>query len=129
MTPSETDIQIAYIDWCRAQSDERRFAFHIPNEGKRSVVGHVIQGRMGLVAGASDVLVPAWRAGWNGLFMELKSAGERPTRDQVEFGENMISCGYAWAWSDDLDKAMAYTIEYMAGRILRRGAFMSQPER
>jgi len=114
--PSEDDVQIAVIDWCRLHHDERRMTLHIPNEGKRSKLGHIKQVRKGLIPGAADLFIPGARAGWHGLYLELKSLGKTPTPDQQQFGKDMNACGYAWAWADGVDKAIAIIERYMAGQ-------------
>ena len=117
--PSEDAVQIAFIAWCRLHRDERQFAFHIPNEGRRSQLGHVIAKRKGLVKGASDNFIPAARGGWNGLVLELKADGKHPTIEQQAFGADMERCGYAFRSADSIDAAMATTQQYMAGQLIR----------
>lgn len=116
---SEDDVQIAFIDYCRRQRDERRLTLHIPNEAKRSEFGHARMVRKGLIPGAADNFIPAARGGWNGLWLELKAKGKKPTRAQIAFGVDMNAAGYAWAWADSIDLAMSITERYMAGRLLR----------
>lgn len=118
-TASEDDVQISFIDYCRRQRDERKMALHIPNEAKRSEFGHKQMVRKGLIPGAADNFIPAARGGWNGLWLELKRKGGKPTAAQFAFGRDMEACGYAWGWADSIDKAMAITERYMAGRMLR----------
>lgn len=116
---SEDDVQIAFIDYCRHQRDERQMTLHIPNEGKRSKLGHIIAVRKGLIPGASDNLIPAARGGWNGLFLELKAHGKSPTPEQLAFGRDIEACGYAFAWANTIDRAITVTERYMAGRMIR----------
>lgn len=113
---SEDDLQITFIAYCRAHRDERRMALHIPNEAKRTKLGHIIAVRKGLLPGASDNFIPAARGGWNGLWLELKAKGRKPTADQLAFGRDMEACGYRFRWADNIDTAMALTDAYMAGR-------------
>jgi hypothetical protein len=117
--PSESEIQKSLIEWARLFPDERRLMFHIPNEAKRSKLGYIGQAVMGTRAGAADLFVPMARAGWNGLFLELKSAGNNPTKTQVAFGADMNACGYAWAWADTIDDAVGIVTRYAAGLIAR----------
>lgn len=116
---SEDDVQIAFIDYCRRQRDERKMAFHIPNEAKRSEFGHARMVRKGLFPGAADNFIPAARGGWHGLFLELKAHGKEPTAAQRAFGRDIEACGYAFAWANTIDRAMAVTERYMAGKMLR----------
>lgn len=119
ISPTEDAIQIAYIAWCRLFKDERRHAFHVANESKRSKVGYMMQGKKGTRSGASDNFVPAARMGWNGLFLELKKKGECPTEKQNQFGADMQACGYCYLWADSLDDAILLTTRYMAGEMAR----------
>lgn len=116
LIPSEDDTQQAFIAYCRVQRDERRMALHIPNEGKRSQLGHIMAVKKGLLPGASDNFIPAPRAGWHGLWLELKRKGQKPTADQLAFGRDMEACGYRFHWADTLDRAITLTDAYMAGR-------------
>lgn len=112
-------MQISFIAWCRLFRDERQMAFHIPNEGKRTPLGHIVAVRKGLLPGVSDNLIPAARGGWNGLFVELKRKGAKLTTDQAAFGRSIEACGYRFAWADSIDKAQALVTRYMDGKDAR----------
>lgn len=117
-TASEDDVQRAFKQYCERQRDERKASFHIPNEGKRTKLGHINAVAKGLVPGASDNFIPAVRGNWHGLFLELKAKGKRPTSDQWDFGMTMQACGFAFAWADGIDMAIRVVEQYMAGKYL-----------
>jgi len=117
--PSETDIQITVIAWCKLRKDEARHAFHISNESKRTRVGHAIQAKMGKRAGAADLFIPGARGGWHGLFLELKKSGETPKPKQLEFARDMGEDGYLATWADSVDEALRIIGDYMAGKYIR----------
>lgn len=117
--PTEAQMQATIIAWCRAQHDGRRHAIHIPNEGKRSPRRGAQLKKEGLLPGASDIFIPMARAGWHGLWYELKSHGKEPTAEQYDFLDAMALQGYATGWSDNLDVAMAAINRYADGLWLR----------
>lgn len=54
----------------------------------------------GVKAGVADYFLPVARAGYHGLFIELKAPGERPTADQMAFLVAMRIEGYAAEWAE-----------------------------
>lgn len=117
--PSEAQIQRALFDWLALHTDGRQHAFHIPNEGKRSIVGGALLKRAGLKKGASDVFVPVAAGGWNGMFLEIKAKGKKLNAYQIQFADAMSAQGYFATWADNLDHAMTLVESYVAGHYCR----------
>jgi len=81
--PTEQQEQIAFVDWCHIHKIP---VIHIPNQGKRSVVGGALLKRAGLMKGVSDLFLPVpiqgtlWRNNiaidefkwFHGIFIEMK---------------------------------------------------------
>jgi hypothetical protein len=112
-------MQAAVIAWCRSRKDGRRYAIHIPNEGKRSPRLGAQLKKEGMLPGVSDIFIPMARGGWYGLWFELKSRGKKPTGEQYDFLAAMAAQGYATGWTDDLDTAISEINRYADGRWLR----------
>lgn len=73
--PTEEDEQTALFQWAEWESGvhpELRLMFHVPNEGKRSMVQAAIMRRMGLKAGVPDICLPVPRGHYHGMFIEMK---------------------------------------------------------
>lgn len=92
---SESNEQIAAMDWLRAQHpDVALHTMHIGNERKATYYAGYIMKRMGVLPGASDLLV-AWPSGkYHGLFIEAKSLTGKPTKLQIDFIDRMNKKGY-----------------------------------
>lgn len=68
---------------------------HIANERKTSSYHGAILKRMGVKKGVSDLFVPKPRAGYHGLWIEVKKQNGVPSREQREFLDEVKSDGYA----------------------------------
>ena len=92
---SESDEQIAAMDWLRAQYPKiAEHTLHIGNERKATYYMGYIMKRMGVLKGASDLFM-AWPMGdYHGLFIEVKSKIGKPTPEQKAFIERMLEVGY-----------------------------------
>lgn len=97
---TESNIQIAAMDWLRAQHPKIALhTMHIGNERKSSYYAGYIMKRMGVLKGASDLLI-AWpvlkpdNSYYHGLFIEVKSEIGKPTPEQIAFIERMRLVGY-----------------------------------
>lgn len=73
---------------------ELEYMHHIPNGGKRDVATAVALKRQGVKAGVPDVMLPAARAGFHGLYIELKAGKNTTTKKQKEWLEYLRQQGY-----------------------------------
>lgn len=66
----------------------------------------------GMKKGEHDVTLPVPRCGYTGLSIELKFGKNKPTSDQLEYGNNLIAEGwyvaYCWEWTDAADLIKRY---------------------
>ena len=72
---SEDAEQETVIQWARLSSGkwpELKLLHHIPNGGSRNKKEAVKLKRMGVLAGVADLHLPAPRAGYCGLYIEMK---------------------------------------------------------
>ncbi len=89
----ETITHIQITNWL-SQKTNLRF-YHFPNEGKRGFVNADILKKMGMTAGVYDLFFPAGNDKFKGLWLEVKSSKGRLSKEQKQFGSDMIEEGYA----------------------------------
>ena len=106
--PTEDAEQMALFRWAELQAGkypELRLLFHIPNGGSR---GKAEAGRfraMGVKAGVPDLCLPIAKAGYHGLYIELKrTKGGRVSPEQTGWLDDLRKRGYVAAvckgWED-----------------------------
>lgn len=90
---------------------------HVPNEAKRSVVGHVEQRRKGLAKGAPDILIftpPPSDPSARGVAIELKRRRAKgvshrgATDEQLEYLAGLEACGWRVRVCEGLDETRAF---------------------
>lgn len=112
---SETQEQIALFEWADLQCNrhpELRLMFHVPNEGKRSVVMGRMMKRMGLKQGVPDVILPVPKGRYHGLAIEMKTQKGRPTANQLVWIDRLRAQGWraeiCHGWQDAADTIRGY---------------------
>lgn len=73
--PREAVEQEALMDWAYRASGkwpELGLLFHVPNGGSRNEIEAMRLKRQGVKAGVPDLCLPVARAGYHGLYIELK---------------------------------------------------------
>lgn len=73
--PTESQEQQALFNWIRlsvGKYPELDLAYHIPNEGKRSVANGARLKREGLHTGIPDIHLPVAKGEYHSLYIELK---------------------------------------------------------
>ena len=82
----ESGHQEALFSWAAYRTGlmpELQYMYHVPNGGKRDAATAVALKRQGVKAGVPDIMLPAARAGYHGLYIELK-AGKNTTTKKTE---------------------------------------------
>ena len=82
-TEQETVIQ--WARYCSGKWPELALLHHIPNGGSRNKKEAVKLKRMGVLAGVSDLHLPVARAGYIGLYIEMKYENGHLLDSQKEF--------------------------------------------
>jgi len=75
--------------------------------------------RAGLRRGVPDLVLPAPRGRWYGLYIELKVGRGKPSREQVEYLDALSSRGYRAEIAVGSAGAIALLEDYMAAPRLR----------
>ncbi|MBR4933795.1 MAG: VRR-NUC domain-containing protein [Clostridia bacterium] len=78
---------------------ERRYPclelmYHVPNGGSRNKAEAAKFRRMGVKPGVCDIVLPAPRGGYHGLYIELKVGENKPTPEQRKFMRALDIEGY-----------------------------------
>ena len=107
---TEASEQIAVIDWCDTMCIP---VVHIPNEGKRSVAYGAQLKRMGMRKGFPDIFIPVARAGFHGLFIELKWGKNKITEDQEAWLRLLAKQDYACTVVYSADEAIQKIKRYL----------------
>lgn len=80
----ESGHQEALFSWAAYRTEimpELQYMYHVPNGGKRDKATAAVLKRQGVKAGVPDIMLPAARAGYHGLYIELKAGREHDDQE------------------------------------------------
>lgn len=92
MLRGEDSEMSVIVDWVKLSTDLP--FIHIANERKCSPQYGAKLKRLGVLKGVSDIFIPRANKSFYGLWIELKTATGRPTKEQINFIIKMIDEGY-----------------------------------
>jgi VRR-NUC domain len=101
---TEEQIQVAVCDHLRLRAHPDVLWCHCPNGERRDARTGAKLRRMGVLAGAADILL--WHRG-NSFALELKSPGGRLSEAQLEFLARFYDAGGHGACAEGIDRALA----------------------
>jgi hypothetical protein len=116
MAPSETQIQCAYVAWCRrlqTQLPALARGFHPANGEHRTPATAAKLQRMGVRRGVLDWCLPVARGDFTALWIEFKKPREKPTPEQAHEIEQLRLEGCRVEVCDDWERAAEITLEYL----------------
>jgi hypothetical protein len=93
----ESGHQETLFSWAAYRTEimpELQYMYHVPNGGKRDKATAAVLKRQGVKAGVPDIMLPAARAGYHGLYIELKAGENTTTKKQKEWLEYLRQQGY-----------------------------------
>lgn len=104
----EQKMQIFIHEWITQCTDLKPSFFHFANERKTSWVQGKILKKMGVTPGVTDIFLSrsSHDGKAKGLWIELKSPGKKPTKEQLQFMDDRVKEGYWAFWTDDLKYAI-----------------------
>lgn len=115
MTPEQLAVsgtehahQTALFCWISMQIlkfPELRWAYAIPNGGKRDAITAARLKAEGVKSGVSDICLPFAKQGYHGFYIEMKKPKGKESTEQKEFGAFLTSQGYLYTMCDSWDKA------------------------
>lgn len=92
---TEHQEQVAVIQWFRLQHKQyANYLFAIPNGGVRHIGTAVKLKREGVISGVPDLFLMIPKAGWHGLWIEMKIKGGKVSDSQKEFMGAATLIGY-----------------------------------
>ena len=100
----EAAIQRAVVEHLRLRAKPDVLWLHVPNGERRDKITGAKLKRMGVLAGASDLLL--WHNG-SSFALELKAAGGRPSDTQLDFLARFNDTGGHSASAEGVDRALA----------------------
>jgi VRR-NUC domain len=103
-TPSEAQVHNAVVEYLRLRAKPDVLWLHPANGGTRDIREAARFKRMGVLAGASDLLL--WHRG-NSFALELKSLDGRLSDVQLEFLARFNDAGGHSASAEGVDRALA----------------------
>ena len=92
LTGSEDAEQEKVVCWAKLMSNaypDLELLYHVPNGGSRNKAEASKLRRMGVRAGVPDLVLPVPRAGYAGLYIELKVGENRPSNSQKDWLEKL----------------------------------------
>ena len=112
----ESGHQEALFSWAgynTGRMPELEYMHHVPNGGKRDAATAVALKRQGVKAGVPDIVLPAARAGYHGLYIELKAGKNTTTKTQEKWLEHLTAAGYFTAVCYGWQKAAELIESYL----------------
>ena len=110
---NESKLQQACVKWFRFAYPQL-IIFSIPNGGSRNVIEAVRLKEEGLLAGVCDLFLPKPNQTKAGLFIEMKTPGNKPTLSQMDFIQKMRALGYTCEICYSFDDFRATVENYLA---------------
>jgi hypothetical protein len=118
LEPSELQLQISLVQWCRWKLRPDVLMWHTPNGEERDKRVAAKLKAMGVLPGIAD-LTFMWREEFGDfqhrlrvLFLELKARGRKLNDAQLNFSMRAISCGALFQVADNIDDAMRIIEDY-----------------
>lgn len=85
----------------------------IPNGGERSKVSAAKAKAEGVKRGVSDLFLPVACHGKHGLYIEMKNADGRPSKEQLAFGRAVQAEGYGFVVCYSWREAAQILVQYL----------------
>ncbi len=115
--PTESAEQQTLFQWAALQSGkypELALLYHVPNGGSRHKAEAGRLRAEGVKSGVPDLCLPVARAGYHGLYIELKrTAGSRTSENQAAWLERLAEQGYAVRLCKGWEAAAREIVEYL----------------
>lgn len=110
---TEQETLIQWCEWQQASHPELKLIYHIPNGGSRNTLEAANLKRQGVKAGVPDLCLPVARAGFHGLYIEMKYGRNKTTENQKEWLEELTAQGYFTAVCYGAEEAERIIARYL----------------
>lgn len=115
--PLEAEEQKMLFKWAEImeqQYPELHFMYHVPNGGRRRTKEAANLKKEGVKPGVPDVVLPAVRGCFHGLYIEMKrQQSGRVSKDQKEFLDFLQKQGYCAVVCQGWKHAAAVILSYL----------------
>jgi hypothetical protein len=114
--------QCAVVQWANMnlkKYPELGLLFAIPNGGQRNKITAANLKKEGVKAGVPDLCLPVARAGWHGLYIELKAGKNTATPEQLFWIGQLRKQGYVAVVERGWERARQTIEDYLEGRIAK----------
>ena len=111
--PTEEEEQTAVVKYCQLR---RWRCFHIPNEGKRTMITGARLKQQGMSSGVPDLCIPIPMGCYHGMYLEMKRRKEcypKVSEEQKEWIAYLNRSGYYAVVAYGFDEAKAFIDMYM----------------
>lgn len=108
----EHSTQVACVRWFR-YAYPNRLIFAIPNGGARNAVTGARLKAEGVLAGVPDLMIAEPRGYWAGLFIEMKTATGKLSKEQKQMQVTLTEKGYYFAVCRSFDEFRQIVTEYL----------------
>lgn len=119
-TSPEFQHQVALVNWC-ALFSQKYPALKLLRGSMNGVHLTAAQAgkakAAGMLKGEHDITLPVARGGYHGLSLELKHGSNKPTPEQLEYGERLKEEGWYVTYSWDWQEAANIIQKYLEGRL------------
>jgi hypothetical protein len=119
---SENEIQASFFYFCDVwlnKYPELELLHSIPNGSHKSRSAQKIHKMTGLKSGVPDVCLPVARCGFNGFYIEFKSAKGRLSLTQKWWHQKLADQGYLVTTCHSVEDAINITLAYVSGKKTR----------
>ena len=117
--PHEAEEQITLFHWAEWQSGkypELKLLYHVPNGGSRNKIEAARLKAQGVKSGVPDIVLPAARGEYHGLYIELKrQRGGRISEEQKKWIAGLTEQGYRAEVCKGWEAAAKVIVEYLGG--------------
>lgn len=111
---TEHQEQCLLIQWFKiAYPNYNKCLFAIPNGGVRNIGTAVKLKKEGVVAGVPDLFLMIPKAGWHGMWIEMKVKGGKLQPNQIEFMGRATLFGYMSVVCYGFEEAKDLITEYL----------------
>lgn len=111
----EHEMQVSLFQWAAYNTvkyPELKLMFAVPNGGARNIVVARKLKAEGVKRGVPDIFLPVPRGTHAGLFIELKAGKNKPTLEQKEWAQGLMSMGYhvvlCYSWEEAVERIKTY---------------------
>lgn len=107
-------ILFRWAEYAESTYPELKLMYHVPNEGKRSIVTGSRMKKAGLKSGVPDIILPVAHGGYIGLAIEMKYGKNTLTEKQSEWLIALARAGHKTAVCYSFESAKDMIERYLS---------------